>query len=126
MKVRWGRLAVGILAAELLLILSLVALVAILGPKEPGAAEEFAQKLGRWVGPIGGALVSLLGALWVSRPLERGHVRHGVLLGLGLALLDAGLLAASQAPFEWIFVGSNLGKIVAGYLGGALAGQGRN
>jgi len=32
--------------------------------------------------------------------------------------LDVVLLVASHAPFQWLFVISNLGKILAGYIGG--------
>ena len=119
-SLRWGRLVVATLGAELLLILLLVALVAIAGPGE-GNAQEFADHLGRWVGPIGGALVSFTGALWLARPLARGRVLHGLLLGICLALLDVGILVASRTAFEWVFVGSNLGKIAAGSLGGIVA-----
>jgi hypothetical protein len=34
-----------------------------------------------------------------------------------LAVLDVVSLVASQAPFQWLFVVSNLGKILAGYIG---------
>jgi hypothetical protein len=39
-------------------------------------------------------------------------------VGVFLAVLDVVLLVVSQAPFQWLFVGSNLGKILAGYIGG--------
>ncbi|HEY7184221.1 MAG TPA: hypothetical protein VIC84_22490 [Blastocatellia bacterium] len=101
------------------MILSLIALVATFGPSDPASAQAFAERLGRWVGPIGGALCSLLAAFYVARPLTSGNKTNGVAVGLFLALLDVVLLAASHAPFQWLFVGSNLGKILAGYLGGA-------
>jgi hypothetical protein len=39
-------------------------------------------------------------------------------VGFFLALLDVVMLLASHAPFQWLFVGSYLGKIMAGYIGG--------
>jgi hypothetical protein len=36
----------------------------------------------------------------------------------GWAKLDVVLLVASHAPFQWLFVVSNLGKILSGYIGG--------
>ena len=43
------------------------------------------------------------------------------MLGVFVALLDAGLLVAGSAPFQWLFVISGVGRIVAGTLGGYLA-----
>ena len=122
MQVRWGRLVVGSVIAELTVIALLAVVVVIIGPHAPLADQVFAQNLGRWVGPIGGALVTFLGTLVIARPLSTDQVAHGLLLGGLLALLDITILVASRAPFEWIFVVSNLGKIVAGYLGAVIAG----
>ncbi len=100
------------------MILILIALVATFGPSEPASAQAFAERLGRWVGPIGGALCSFLAAFYVARPLTSESKTNGVAVGGGLAVLDIVLLVASHAPFQWLFVVSNLGKILAGYIGG--------
>lgn len=76
------------------------------------------ERLGRWVGPIGGALCSFLAAFCVARPLTSGRKTNVVAVGFFLAVLDVVLLVASQAPFQWLFVVSNLGKVLAGYIGG--------
>jgi hypothetical protein len=99
-------------------ILILIALVATFGPSEPASAQAFAERLGRWVGPIGGAVCSFLAAFCVARHLTSGRITNGVAVGVFLAVLDVVLLVASQAPFQWLFVVSNLGKILAGYIGG--------
>jgi hypothetical protein len=39
-------------------------------------------------------------------------------VGVFLAVLDVVLLLTSHAPFQWLFVVSNLGKILVGYIGG--------
>ena len=42
----------------------------------------------------------------------------GVIVGFCLAALDAVLLFAGNASFEWLYVISNTGKIIAATLGG--------
>ena len=121
MKIRWIRLIAGAIAAEVLAILTLILLVAIFGPRDQAQAEAYAQKLGVWVGPLAGILLSFLGALWVSRGLTSGHLLHGFLFGLIYALVDVALLVAAQAPFMWLFVASDGGKVLTGLAGGLLA-----
>ena len=105
------------------MILILIVLVATFGPSEPASAQAFAERLGRWVGPVGGALCSFLAAFCVARPLTSGNKTNGVAVGFFLAVVDVVLLVASHAPFQWLFVGSNLGKILAGYIGGVASSR---
>ena len=71
-SIRWGRVIIGGIIAEVAVILILIALVATFGPSESASAQAFAERLGRWVGPIGGALCSFLAAFYVARPLTSG------------------------------------------------------
>lgn len=121
MKIHWIKLAVGAVAAEAGAILALVLVVAIFGPNQAAAAQAYAEKMGPWVGPIAGAALSFLGAFWIARPLPHGQLVHGVLFGLFVALVDVALLVTMQAPFEWLFVLSDAGKIAAGIAGGMAA-----
>lgn len=121
MTIRWFRILPAAIVAEIIPIVLLVALVAIFGPGDSAEAQDFAMSLGAWVGPLGGALATFLLAIWVARPLAAGHVLHGGLLGLFVALLDAGILIAGSTPFQLLFVFSGVGRIVAGTLGGYLA-----
>lgn len=121
MRIHWIKLIVGVVIAEIFSILVLVCIVAVFGPQDANAAQAYAEKLGRWVGPSAGGIFSFFGAVWIGRSLRVGQIAHGALFGLLLALLDVALLLSLQAPFEWIFVASNLGKIVAGILGGFVA-----
>jgi hypothetical protein len=109
------------MAAEIGAILVLVCLVAIFGPQEATAAQVYAEKLGQWVGPLAGAILGFLGAFLVARPLERDQLLHGALFGCFHALIDIVLLVAMQAPFEWLFVASNAGKVFAAITGGFCA-----
>jgi hypothetical protein len=125
MKIRWIKLIAGPIAAEVLAILILICVVAIFGPKDYVQAQAFAEKMGAWVGPLAGVVLSFLGALWVSRGLTSGHLLHGFLFGLIYALLDAAIIVAMQAPFAWLFVASDGGKLLAGIAGGLLAARSR-
>jgi hypothetical protein len=123
MGLRWGRLLAGVAVAEIVPIVLLVALVAIFGPQTQAEAEVYAARIGRWVGPVGGAGMCLLAAWWVARPLGHLGLRHGLALGVLAAGLDMAILVASGAPFEWLFAASNAGWVLAGGLGGFLGSR---
>src|SRR5262249_49536475 len=92
-------------------------------PNEATAAQAYAEKLGRWVGPIAGTLFSFAIAFWIARPLAAGHLAHGALLGFLTAALDVALLVAMRAPFEWVFLVSNTSKFIAAIAGAASAAR---
>lgn len=126
MHLRFGRILILAVAAEALAILSLVALVATLGPTDPEAAQQYAARLGRWVGPIAGFVFCVLGGWLAARGAAARLVLHGLTLGAMVAAIDVLLLLASGSAFEWLFVASNAGRLVAGSIGGFLAGRGRS
>jgi hypothetical protein len=99
-SISWGRVIIGGIIAEVAVILILIALVAGFGPSEPASAQAFAERLGRWVGPIGGALCSFLAAFYVARPLTSGSKTNGVAVGVFPAVLDVVLLVASHSLFS--------------------------
>ncbi len=117
------RIAVGALVAELVPILALVGLVAAFGPAGQAQANAFAERLGRWVGPIGGAIMCFLGGWWVGRLRPSAGLIPGLALGTLAAGLDVTILVISAVPLEWLFLGSNVGRVIAGALGGAKAGR---
>ena len=112
-------------AVEATAVLVLVLMVAVLGPADPVEAQAYAESLGRWVGPIAGFVLCLGGGWLVARHLTEGHVRQGLILGAMVAAIDVALLVASGAMFRPIFVFSNLGRVVAGSLGGLMAAETR-
>jgi hypothetical protein len=123
MRLRIGR-TIGIaVAVEVLAILVLVVLVATLGPSDPDAAQAYAVRLGTWVGPIAGFFLCLGGGWLVARDLSSGHVPGGLLLGAFVAAIDIAILVGSGARFHPVFLLSNLGRVVAGSLGGWIAKQ---
>ena len=126
MRIRVGRIIVFALLAEFLAVLALVLIVAVFGPADPDAAAAYAQQLGNWVGPIGGFVFTLLAAWWVARRLTDAQLLHGFLVGVAVAAIDVAILVLSAAEFQWLFVASNVGRIVAGTLGGWLAPSAAN
>ena len=118
--IQWKALVVGLLIAEIVPIAILFALVALFGPSEQQAATDYATRLGRMVGPIGGTMMGFIVAAKIGRK-SSAPVQQGLLLGIGLAILDTLLLLVANTPFEWLFVLSNTLKILGSGAGGALA-----
>ena len=121
MRLRWIRCLIAAVIAELAAIITLVLIVAVLGPRDPAAAQAYAEGLGRFIGPIAGALFGVLGGYFVARPLSERHLLHGALFGVLFAMIDLAILAFSRAPFEMLFVVSNVGRVLGGILGARLA-----
>ncbi len=123
MKIRWIKIILGAIAAEAAAVVILICFVAIFGPSTTSEASAFAEKHGYWLGPVAGVVFSFLGALWVSRRLVAGQLLHGTLFGLVYAAFDVAILVAMRAAFDWIFVISDGGKLIAGIMGGFLAAK---
>jgi hypothetical protein len=118
MRIHWARIIVAAVVAEVATIAILVLLVFVSGPSDAVAAEHYAGQLGRWVGPLGGTTLCFLGGLWVARSSSTRLPLQGLLVGVAAAAIDIALLLASGASFQLLFVASNLGRVVAGGLGG--------
>jgi hypothetical protein len=123
MHIKVGRIAIAVIAAEILGVLSLVILVVLFGPSDRTATQAYAERLGFWVGPISGFVFCLLGAFWVARRVIDSHITNGLALGIAAAALDIGILIAIGTPFKPIFALSNVGRVFAGIIGGWLAGR---
>lgn len=123
MLLRIGRLLLIAIGVEVLTVLSLVVLVALVGPPDPGAAQEYAAQQGRWVGPVAGFVYCVVAGWLVARSAVTRHTLQGMTLGATVAVIDSLLLFASGSNFELIFVISNVGRLLAGAIGGRLAGR---
>ena len=121
MQIRVGRILIAAVAAEVLAVLVLVLLVVLFGPAAEATAQAYAERLGYWVGPIAGFGFCLLGGFWVARGLHSAQVVNGFLLGVVVAAIDIAILVVSGAAFQPIFALSNLGRVIAGSIGGWLA-----
>jgi len=118
MRVRIGRIVLAALVVEVLGIALLFALVALLGPNESAAARAYAEQLGQWVGPIGGAVLTVLASYLLTRRLPSEHVRNGLAVGVAAAAIDIAILVLSRAPFQMVFAVSNTARLLAAALGG--------
>lgn len=121
MEICWVRILLSAIAAEVLAVLVLITLVAVFGPQDPNGAQVYAERLGHFVGPFAGAVFGVIGGYLVARNATGNRIIQGGLFGLLFAVVDIAVLIASSAPFEWLFVISNTGRIVGGTIGGAIA-----
>lgn len=121
---RIGRILITAIAVEAIAIIGLVLVVALLGPSDPDAAQAYAEKVGYWFGPAAGFVLCVVGGWFVSRRLSERHILNGLVLGAAVAAIDIALLLVSGAAFQLIFVVSNIGRLVAGTIGGWLASRG--
>lgn len=124
MPIKVGRILGVAVAVEVLAILVLVVLVALFGPSDPEGSRAFAERLGFWVGPIAGFVLCVAGGWLIARNLATHHVLNGLALGAVVAAIDVALLVAGGAGFQLIFAASNVGRLVAGSIGGWLAALG--
>ena len=112
-RIRWGRVVLAAVAAEVAVIL-LIAAISIIRP-------EFSESAGYYVAPPASAFATFLMTLWVTRKLEARFILHGILVGLvGVALMGAFIFLAK--PEDRLMYGvSYVLRIAAGYLGGVVA-----
>lgn len=124
MSIRVGRILAIAIVVEALAILGLVIVVALLGPSDPDSARAYAERVGYWFGPSAGFVLCIAGGWFVARRLTEGQVLNGLALGVAVAAIDIALIVAGGAAFQFVFVASNVGRVVAGTLGGWLASRG--
>jgi hypothetical protein len=129
MKLRVIRILVAALLAQLL---GIVLLMLIVGPlvraSDPPtfqAAERLVRLTVVWAAPLSALVTCLLGGWWAARRLDADQVRHGLLAGVGTAVLDVGWLVLLGAPLQAVFVVAEIVRVGAGAAGGWLAGRRR-
>src|SRR5262245_127603 len=119
----WVSIPPGGVLAEAAAVLALVLIVALVGPADAAAALVYAERLGQWVGPIGGAAAAFVAAFVVARGASGLELASGTAVGIAAATVDVAILAASRAPFQPLFIVSNAARILAGGAGGWLAAR---
>lgn len=129
-RLNWIRIVAAILAAEALPVLALVAVVFVYGfIRKPDSLspEKFAPIAGNWVGPIGGFLATAAYAYWAAKRAGQLPLIHGMMVGVGTALVDFGIAYAlvGKAAIAVLLIVSNGGRLIAGGLGGWLAARQR-
>jgi hypothetical protein len=121
MKISIGKIILTAVMVEVLTILALVLVVGVFGPSDPGAAEAYAERLGTFLGPTAGFLLTLAGGWWIAKRAEDSRVLNGLLVGAAVAAIDILILVLSGAGFQLLFVVSNVGRVIAGAIGGLIA-----
>ncbi|MFZ9585557.1 MAG: hypothetical protein ACO280_11470 [Pseudohongiellaceae bacterium] len=109
-------------AAEVLGVFALVVLVVLFGPDDQSQTQQFAERLGAWVGPLSGFLLCVLGGYWVARN-SGNPIRNGLCMGVAAALLDLAVALAIGATFAPLLFLSNAGRVIGGTVGGYIASR---
>ena len=112
-NIRWGRVILAAVAAEVAVILALLAVSVVF--RVPG------EVAGYYVAPPASALATFLMVLWVARKLESRFVLHGLLVGLAGVALTAGFVFTAKPEDRLMYAVSFVLRIVGGYLGGLVA-----
>ncbi len=122
MRLWVGRIVMAAVAAEVLGVFALVVLVVLSGPDDQSQTQQFAERLGAWVGPLSGFLLCLLGGYWVARN-SGNPIRNGLCMGVAAALLDLAVALAIGATFAPLLFLSNAGRVIGGTVGGYIASR---
>ncbi|MBZ5631848.1 MAG: TIGR04086 family membrane protein [Acidobacteriia bacterium] len=112
-NIRWGRVILAAIAAEVGVILLLVAASTVF--------KVSSESAGYYVAPPASAVATFLMVLWVARKLESRFVLHGLLVGVVGVVLTAGFIFTAKPEDRWMYVVSFVLRIVGGYLGGLVA-----
>lgn len=123
--IRWGRVIIAGVLAEVCVVAIMVAVLTVhnlMSRGETAAAQgEFAMRVGSFVGPVGGALLAFLFALWACRRLKSDFILNGLLVGIVAAIVHTALFLGSSVGYQLIYAVADALKIVAGAAGGYLA-----
>ena len=122
MRLWVGRIVMAAVAAEVLGVFALVVLVVLSGPDDQSQTQQFAERLGAWVGPLSGFLLCLLGGYWVARN-SGNPIRNGLCMGVAAVLLDLAVALAIGATFAPLLFLSNAGRVIGGTVGGYIASR---
>ena len=112
-KICWGRVLLAAVAAEVVVMLLILAVSVLFRMR--------GEVAGYYVAAPAGALATFLMVLWVARKLESGFILHGVLVGLAGVVLSGGFIFTAKPEDRWMYAASFILRIVAGYLGGLVA-----
>src|SRR5262245_28943324 len=82
------------------------------------------EDISYYVAPPAAFVMTTLAALWATRPLMSGIVRHGVLIGLVAVLLTFVFIFGARPEHRLMYIVSFCLRIAGGYVGG-LIGQRR-
>jgi hypothetical protein len=124
--IRWTRVILAAVLTEVAVIAVLLAAIAAYSSVvAPGLTDAEYQRLGERVGyyvaPAAGAVMTFLMVLWVCRKLESRYVANGVWVGVVSVILTLGFLFTARPEDRLMYGVAFVLRIVAGYLGGLAA-----
>ena len=123
--VHWGRvLLTGILLVILDVILNTVLLLLATHIWSQPDQAQIAIQVSSWSSYILVILLTVGGAVWVARKVEREAPLHGLLVGLVVALILLILSVGFGSPLLMALLTFDL-NLAAGWLGGVLGSRGR-
>jgi len=123
--VHWGRvLLTGILLVILDVILNTVLLLLATYIWSQPDQAQIAIRVSSWSSYILVILLTVGGAAWVARKVEREAPLHGLLVGLVVALILLILSVGFGSPLLMALLTFDL-NLAAGWLGGVLGSRGR-
>ena len=123
--VHWGRvLLTGVLLVILDVILNTVLLLLATHIWSQPDQAQIAIQVSSWSSYILVILLTVGGAAWVARKVERDAPLHGLLVGLVVALILLILSVGFGSPLLMALLTFDL-NLAAGWLGGVLGSRGR-
>ena len=123
--VHWGRvLLTGVLLVILDVILNTVLLLLATHIWSQRDQAQIAIQVSSWSSYILVILLTVGGAAWVARKVERDAPLHGLLVGLFVALILLILSVGFGSPLLMALLTFDL-NLAAGWLGGVLGSRGR-
>jgi len=123
--VHWGRvLLTGVLLVILDVILNTVLLLLATHIWGQPDQAQIAIQVSSWSSYILVILLTVGGAVWVARKVEREAPLHGLLVGLVVALILLILSVGFGSPLLMALLTFDL-NLAAGWLGGVLGSRGR-
>ena len=130
--VHWGRiLLTGVLIVILVVILNTVLFVLANNLWGSPSQSEIVFQVHYWSTSILAILLTVSGAIWVARTVEREAPLHGLLVGLVAALVlfigSPAITGAYRGRLDLLMValGTFFLMVAAGWLGGVLGSRGR-
>ena len=112
-NIRWGRIVLAAVAAEVIVILLLLAGSAIF--------HVSGELAGYYIAPPASGIATFLMVLWVARKLKSRFLLHGVLVGLVGVVLTGGFIFTAKPGDRLMYVLSFVLRIAGGTLGGLVA-----
>lgn len=116
--IQWGSFLIALLVVEVVQVVLVLAFVAAFAPGDE--ALVFAGRLTTFILPTIGTLAGFFAAAKIGMRSSM-PVQQALLLGAALAVLDTAIILLAGITFGWIFVLSNVMKIMGSGAGGALA-----